>query len=164
MPELPEVETVANGVHARVHGKRIEHVWTSGKPQTFKSPETEIVGTLTHAYIDRVRRVGKTIVLSLTRPETPDQDATAAEFLVHLGMTGRLLVSAPDVPLPSHTHAVLTLSGGPKGRQELRFVDARRFGRQAHPQAARAPPLRPGGGPSPRHRAWRLLCLGLRRR
>ncbi len=40
-------------------------------------------------------------------------------------MTGRLLVSAPEVPLPPHTHAVLTLSGG----NELRFVDARRFGR-----------------------------------
>ena len=124
MPELPEVETVANGVHARVHGQRIEHVWTSGKPQTFKSLETEIAEVLTYARIDRVRRVGKTIVVSLSRP-----DATLAEFLVHLGMTGRLLVSAPEVPLPPHTHAVLTLSGGPKGIQELRFVDARRFGR-----------------------------------
>ena len=128
MPELPEVETVANGVHARVHDQRVEHVWTSGKPQTFKSPESEIAEVLTHARIDRVRRVGKTVVVSLSRPETPGQP-TSAEFLVHLGMTGRLLVSAPDVPLPPHTHAVLTLSGGPKGSQELRFVDARRFGR-----------------------------------
>ena len=120
MPELPEVETVANGVHARVHGQRIEHVWTSGKPQTFKSSEAEIAEVLTHARIDRVRRVGKTIVVSLER-----LDAAPAEFLVHLGMTGRLLVSAPDVPLPPHTHAVLSLSGG----HELRFVDARRFGR-----------------------------------
>jgi formamidopyrimidine-DNA glycosylase len=119
MPELPEVETVANGVHERVHGQRIESVWTSGKPQTFKSPEAEIVEVLTGARIERVRRVGKTIVVSLGRAGAP------AEFLVHLGMTGRLLVSAPEVPLPAHTHAVLTLSGG----NELRFVDARRFGR-----------------------------------
>ena len=125
MPELPEVETVANGVHARVHGQRIEHVWTSGKPQTFKSPEPEIAEVLTHARIDRVRRVGKTIVLSLSRPGIPSQNASSAEFLVHLGMTGRLLVSAPEVPLPPHTHAVLALSGG----NQLRFVDARRFGR-----------------------------------
>ena len=47
MPELPEVETVANGVHARVHGQRIVRVWTSGKPQTFKTPESEIAETLT---------------------------------------------------------------------------------------------------------------------
>jgi formamidopyrimidine-DNA glycosylase len=120
MPELPEVETVANGVDARVRGQRVERVWTSGKPQTFKSPEIEIAEVLTGARIERVRRVGKTVVASLLRA-----DGTAAEFLVHLGMTGRLLVSAPEVPLPAHTHAVLSLSGG----NELRFVDARRFGR-----------------------------------
>ncbi len=120
MPELPEVETVANGVHERIHGQRIESVWTSGKPQTFKTPEAEIAEVLTGARIERVRRVGKTIVATLARP-----DQTTAEFLIHLGMTGRLLVSAPDVPLPPHTHAVLALSGG----NELRFVDARRFGR-----------------------------------
>jgi formamidopyrimidine-DNA glycosylase len=119
MPELPEVETVANGVHARVQGQRIERVWTSGKPQTFKSPEDEIAEVLTGARIERVRRVGKTIVVSL------DRAGAAGEFLVHLGMTGRLLVSTPEVPLPPHTHAVLSLSGG----NELRFVDARRFGR-----------------------------------
>ena len=132
MPELPEVETVANGVHERVHGQRIESVWTSGKPQTFKSPEAEIAEVLTGARIVRVRRVGKTVVASVERagvgtavPGKDESDDRAAEFLVHLGMTGRLLVSAPDVPLPPHTHAVLALSGG----NELRFVDARRFGR-----------------------------------
>ncbi len=119
MPELPEVETVANGVDERVRGQRVEKVWTSGKPQTFKSLETEIVEVLTGARIERVRRVGKTVVMSVTRANG------SAEFLIHLGMTGRLLVSAPEVPLPAHTHAVLSLSGG----NELRFVDARRFGR-----------------------------------
>ena len=66
MPELPEVETIANGVHQRVHGQRIASVWTSGKPQTFKSPEAEIAEALTGATIDSVRRVGKTIVVSAT--------------------------------------------------------------------------------------------------
>src|SRR5580693_6563644 len=102
MPELPEVETVANGVDARVRGQRIESVWTSGKPQTFKSPESEIVETLTGARIERVRRVGKTIVVSVERKA--DSSASRRndkhEFLVHLGMTGRLLVSAPEVELP----------------------------------------------------------------
>ena len=95
MPELPEVETVANGVDARVRGQRIVRVWTSGKPQTFKSPESEIVETLTGATIAQVRRVGKTIVVDLARGKK-----TAGQFLVHLGMTGRLLVSQAVVPLP----------------------------------------------------------------
>jgi formamidopyrimidine-DNA glycosylase len=126
VPELPEVETVANGVDARVRGQRILRVWTSGKPQTFKSPEAEIAQTLTGSRIEKVRRVGKTIVMDLISGE-----AHRAQFLVHLGMTGRLLVSQPDVPLPPHTHAVLSLSGAPgetTGR-EVRFVDPRRFGR-----------------------------------
>jgi formamidopyrimidine-DNA glycosylase len=126
MPELPEVETVANGVDARVRGQRIDRVWTSGKPQTFKSSESEIVDTLTGAKIARVRRVGKTIVMDLARG-----DKTPAQFLIHLGMTGRLLVSQPEIPLPPHTHAVLSLGGAPgeKAGREVRFVDPRRFGR-----------------------------------
>jgi len=120
VPELPEVETVANGVHARVAGQRVVRVWTSGKPQTFKSPESEIVETLTGATLAHIRRVGKSIVMDLTRRRRP-----AGQFLVHLGMTGRLLVSSADVALPPHTHAVLTLADG----REVRFVAARRFGR-----------------------------------
>jgi formamidopyrimidine-DNA glycosylase len=121
VPELPEVETIANGVDVRVRGQRIVRVWTSGKPQTFKSPETEIVETLAGARIAKVQRVGKTIVMDLERTG----QTAAAQFLVHLGMTGRLLVSQSDVPLPPHTHAVLSLGDG----RELRFVDPRRFGR-----------------------------------
>jgi formamidopyrimidine-DNA glycosylase len=126
MPELPEVETVANGVDARVRGQRVERVWTSGKPQTFKSSEAEIAEALTGARIERVRRVGKTIVMDLAR-----RGKAAGQFLVHLGMTGRLVVCQADMPLALHTHAVLSLSGAPgeKVGREVRFVDPRRFGR-----------------------------------
>jgi formamidopyrimidine-DNA glycosylase len=48
-----------------------------------------------------------------------------AQFIVHLGMTGRLLVCAPSADLEKHTHAVVKLASG----RELRFVDPRRFGR-----------------------------------
>jgi len=138
MPELPEVETVANGVHERVQGQTILSVWTSNKPQTFKSPPELIVETLTGARILQVRRVGKTIVMDLERPD----DGVMAQFLIHLGMTGRLLVSSPETPVPPHTHAILSLSG----LRELRFVDARRFGRLsvvAHDQRYTGPGLEP---------------------
>ncbi len=153
MPELPEVETVANGVNARVQGQTILSVSTSNKPQTFKSSPQQIADTLTGARIERVYRVGKTIVFDLSRhlptdnpsatPLGNDNNPVApptAQFLVHLGMTGRLLVSSPDVPVPLHTHATLTLSGG----RELRFVDARRFGRLSvlTPDAATEPASR----------------------
>jgi formamidopyrimidine-DNA glycosylase len=51
--------------------------------------------------------------------------ASKAQWIVHLGMTGRLQVCAPEAELEKHTHAVLTLASG----RELRFVDPRRFGR-----------------------------------
>jgi len=124
MPELPEVETVANGVHARIHGQTVVGVQTSNKSQTFKSPPDEIIEALTGSRIDRVHRVGKTIVIDLSRKDL-SRKKKHAQFLVHLGMTGRLLVSTPDTPIPPHTHAILTLGSG----KELRFVDPRRFGR-----------------------------------
>ncbi|HWB33019.1 MAG TPA: bifunctional DNA-formamidopyrimidine glycosylase/DNA-(apurinic or apyrimidinic site) lyase [Acidobacteriaceae bacterium] len=123
MPELPEVETIANGVDARVRGRRITGVWTSGKPQTFKSPESEIASALTGKTIASVRRVGKTIVLTADAGTQTKEAPT--EFLIHLGMTGRLLVCTPEMPVAPHTHAILTLDDA----RELRFVDPRRFGR-----------------------------------
>jgi formamidopyrimidine-DNA glycosylase len=120
MPELPEVETIANGVQARVAGDCIIAVWMSDKPQTFKSPRSEVEVVLTGSRIERVHRVGKTIVCDLVR-----DDGRSAQWLIHLGMTGRLLVADANVELPKHTHLVASLQSG----RELRFVDARRFGR-----------------------------------
>jgi formamidopyrimidine-DNA glycosylase len=121
MPELPEVETVANGVNARVRGQRIVSVWLSRLKEPFKTPRGEMADALPGRRIERVYREGKHIVFDLK------ENKTASQWVVHLGMTGRLLVSSPEVPVPDHTHAVLGLSGG----QELRFVDTRRFGRLA---------------------------------
>jgi formamidopyrimidine-DNA glycosylase len=99
-------------------------------PQTFKSPEAEIEAALARTVIESVRRVGKTIVMTVSRK------GEKTEFLVHLGMTGRLLVAERDVPLPAHTHAVLSLEDG----REVRFVDPRRFGRLSVVREAYAGP------------------------
>jgi formamidopyrimidine-DNA glycosylase len=128
MPELPEVETIARGVDERVRGDRIDEVWFSSAPQTFKNAaESQAVG-LEGKTILQVHRTGKHIVceLSSKRPargaKTSQPDA---QWIVHLGMTGRLLVTTPDAPLEPHTHARLRLRSG----REIRFVDPRRFGR-----------------------------------
>jgi len=123
MPELPEVETVANGVHARIAGERIVSAWFSEKKEPMKSPPALMVQTLEGARVKQVRRVGKHIVFDLDRPAK--NEITAVQWIVHLGMSGRLLVNAPDVELAPHTHAVLRLDSG----REVRFVDPRRFGR-----------------------------------
>jgi formamidopyrimidine-DNA glycosylase len=56
---------------------------------------------------------------------------TRAQWIVHLGMTGRLQVCEPQSEVVKHTHAILKLSSG----RELRFVDPRRFGRLSVAQA-----------------------------
>jgi formamidopyrimidine-DNA glycosylase len=125
MPELPEVETVANGVNERIRGEQIESVWLSGKTPSFKTPAAEMAAQLSHRRIEAVRRVGKHIVFDLGPGKK--KQTKSVQWIVHLGMTGQLLVCVPDVPPPAHTHAVLGLSSG----RELRFVDPRRFGRLA---------------------------------
>jgi formamidopyrimidine-DNA glycosylase len=122
MPELPEVETIAAGVHERIHGERIKAVELGGKPEPFRTPAEEMAIGLRGKRIQRVYRVGKHIVFDLTEGRS---NSPVAQWVVHLGMTGKLLVASPDVPLPRHAHAVLLLSSG----RELRFVDPRRFGR-----------------------------------
>ncbi|HSY65794.1 MAG TPA: bifunctional DNA-formamidopyrimidine glycosylase/DNA-(apurinic or apyrimidinic site) lyase [Terriglobales bacterium] len=141
MPELPEVETIARGLASRVTGDVIESVWLGPKPEPLKSAAHEIVTTLESKRIASVRRVGKHIVFDLEnggrasspvrrksgrKSSKPEQTALPiAQWIVHLGMTGRMLVCKSEEAIEKHTHAVARLASG----RELRFVDPRRFGR-----------------------------------
>jgi len=150
MPELPEVETIARGLQNRIAGDSVESVWLGSKPEPLKSTAADIAAVLEHARIVRVRRVGKHIVFDLERSgthvsktarrgargtsKTPGAPGLAgseardrAQWIVHLGMTGQLLIASPEAEPLKHTHAVLKLASG----RELRFVDPRRFGRLA---------------------------------
>ena len=129
MPELPEVETIARGLNQRVAGDTIESVWLGEKPEPLKSPAQEIVDVLERARIVAVRRVGKHIVFDLERPSRNGKRPAVrhGQWIVHLGMTGRMQVADPGHEVLKHTHAVLKLKSG----RELRFVDPRRFGRVA---------------------------------
>jgi len=128
MPELPEVETIARGLHKRLAGDVIESVWLGAKPEPLKSPAQEIVSVLEHSRIIEVRRVGKHIVFDLERQSRRIGEAVAkAQWVVHLGMTGRMQVTSADEGVRRHTHAIARLASG----REVRFVDPRRFGRLA---------------------------------
>ena len=130
MPELPEVETIARGVHARVRGDRIVHVWFASHRKLFKTPAARQSAGLEGRTFVSVHRTGKHIVCELAelpsvkRGRRPDIGPDA-QWIVHLGMTGRLLVTTPDAPIAAHTHARLELESG----KEVRFVDPRRFGK-----------------------------------
>jgi len=67
-----------------------------------------------------------------------------AQWIVHLGMAGRLLVTTPEAPVAAHNHARLSLASG----RELRFVDPRRFGRLEFRDLSRSPGFSaPGADP-----------------
>jgi formamidopyrimidine-DNA glycosylase len=142
MPELPEVETIARGLNQRISGDVIESIWLGEKPEPLKSPAPEIASAVEHTRILAVRRVGKHIVFDLDRkdverapspakrrtshpPPKAPRPETTTQFIVHLGMSGRLQVCDPQSEIVKHTHAIAKLASG----RELRFVDPRRFGR-----------------------------------
>jgi formamidopyrimidine-DNA glycosylase len=132
MPELPEVETIARGVDARVRGDRIVDVWFGTHREPFKTPPATQAKGLREQKILATHRTGKHIVIELgddkpavRKHSSGRETEITAQWIVHLGMTGRLLVTTPDAPVAKHTHARLSLQSG----RELRFVDPRRFGR-----------------------------------
>jgi len=151
MPELPEVETIAQGVDARVRGDRIAEVWFGSHREPFKTPPARQASGLEGRSILAVHRTGKHIVCELGRPGPADgshlnerADPPEAQWIVHLGMTGRLLVTTAESPVAAHTHARLMLASG----RELRFVDPRRFGRLEYRDLRRSPGFRgPGAEP-----------------
>ena len=137
VPELPEVETIARGLDKRVAGDAIESVWIGSRKQPLKSPAAVIASTLSAKRILRVHRAGKHIVFDLegehvragTRAVRGKTRLAAslqtAQWIVHLGMTGRMVVSEPAAEVAKHTHLIATLASG----RELRFVDPRMFGK-----------------------------------
>jgi formamidopyrimidine-DNA glycosylase len=160
MPELPEVETIARGLAKRVTDDVIESVWLGSKPEPLKSPAEEIAATLESKRIADVRRVGKHIVFDLepggaarvkqsgvkrlrggkrSAGEGARPTQEAAQWIVHLGMTGRVLVCEAEADVEKHTHAIVKLNSG----RELRFVDPRRFGRLSVTHGFQAPGSEP---------------------
>src|ERR1035438_8913226 len=105
MPELPEVETIARGLDQRVSGDTIESVWIGSKKQPLKSPPGVIASTIEGKRILRVHRAGKHIIFDLEgevnkkkgrASKQPASSSDTAQWIVHLGMTGRMVVCQPS--------------------------------------------------------------------
>ena len=117
VPELPEVEVVRRGLGAGGGGPG-RHVGggdrgPDGAPPPGRSARRAPAGRPARS---TAGRIGKFLLVPL--------DDGAETLVIHLRMSGRLLLTAPDRPMAKHTHAVLRLPD----RRELRFVDPRTFG------------------------------------
>jgi formamidopyrimidine-DNA glycosylase len=145
MPELPEVETVVRDLRAEVVGRSIVAV-PHAASSVFRYPAPEVLAALLPGgSFDSVRRLGKYILCGLSREGEPVPGGEA--LIVHLGMTGHLEVCDAAAPERPHSHLRALLDDG----RELRFADARRFGRVIHgdPVALRAARLVPALGVEP---------------
>jgi len=122
MPELPEVETVRRGLEPVMVGRVIERAEVNRPDLRWPLP-VGMADRLTGARVEGLRRRSKYILADLSTGET---------LLIHLGMSGRMLISGDPVgiflhdhPAPQkHDHVVLHLEGGAR----VTFNDARRFG------------------------------------
>jgi formamidopyrimidine-DNA glycosylase len=121
VPELPEAETVRSQLEPRIVGQTIQTAWARLPRRTFPSI-VEFIDLIEGTTIVAAKRRGKQIYFPL------DNDLN---FLVHLGMTGRLEVqkSYTETPfdpttLHKHIHAVLKFKNG----NSLVFTDPRTFG------------------------------------
>ena len=145
MPELPEIETVRRGLSPVMEGRLILEAEVRRPDLRWPLPE-RMAERLVGQRVERLRRRSKYILADLSSGES---------LLIHLGMSGRMLVSGAmlgdfhfDHPAPAkHDHVVLNMEGGAR----ITFNDARRFGAMdlVATEQAEAHWLLAGLGPEP---------------
>lgn len=136
MPELPEVECVVRGLRTRITGKTLQRV-TVRLPRIVLGSPLDLAENLPGCTFLAIRRRGKLIIMDLSQ---------GLSLLVHLRMTGQLLLSDSNEPLLKHTHLIFQLANG---NHQLRYRDQRQFGwlqivetaqLETHPQVAQLGP------------------------
>ena len=119
MPELPEVETIAQGLRDTIIGLSIKRLYVT-RPDIIRGPHRrrwrKATASLTGQTITAVTRRGKRLIIITSAP---------TGIVIQLGMTGKVILTSRNTPMPKHTHLRINLNNN----KQLRFVDARRFGR-----------------------------------
>jgi len=115
MPELPEVETVRRGLERSLVGRRFDTVSVGRERVARRTSRQELRDGLSGARVLAVRRQGKYLLLDL------DSDAIA---MVHLRMSGQVIIDDGLNEPPRHSHVIGLLDDGSR----FLFVDPRTFG------------------------------------
>src|ERR671916_847481 len=115
MPELPEVETIRRQLAPAIEGRRLERIEVRDPRWCDPAPPEAVSDALNGRLIERLWRRGKYLVVSF------EDDV---HLVMHLRMTGNLLLVPADAEEPGHLRVVMDLDDG----NRLLFVDVRRFG------------------------------------
>lgn len=150
MPELPEVETVMRGLAARMEGRRIVRA-SAARPDLRWALPADLAARLSGARVTGFRRRAKYMLMRLDRGESA---------LIHLGMSGRMVLRPPgsNAPPPPHEHVTFETEEG----WAIGFVDPRRFGSLdlVATDAEDTHRLLAALGPEPLDDAFDAACLG----
>ena len=116
MPELPEVETVSQGIKSKLLNHKISKVIVKRRDLRFRM-DTKLEQKITNTKINSVSRRAKYILINLDNGLT---------VIIHLGMSGRIVVEdlKSSKNIFKHTHLeIITTS-----KKKMKFIDPRRFG------------------------------------
>jgi formamidopyrimidine-DNA glycosylase len=115
MPELPEVETVRRGLQHHLVGRRIVRVEVGRERTVRRTSREAVIMGLTDTVVLAAQRRGKYLLLPLDSGDS---------VMIHLRMSGQVLLAPAGTARPPHTHVVMHLDDG----HEAWFVDPRTFG------------------------------------
>jgi formamidopyrimidine-DNA glycosylase len=138
MPELPEVEVVRAGLAPAATGARVDRVRVL-EPRSLRrhvGPPEDFVTRLTGALMAEPQRRGKFLWVPLAGDAVTDH-----ALVVHLGMSGQVLLRDPDAPLDRLTRIVIDVTHPDAGPLRIDFVDQRIFGSMALDELVPAPDL-----------------------
>jgi formamidopyrimidine-DNA glycosylase len=125
VPELPEVETIRRDLHRELADRRIQTVVAAAGRSIRRHPDAGgFAAALVGTTVTAVDRRGKYLVVRLHGADDRVQVSGTTLLVIHLGMSGQLLLTAAGEAPQVHTHVILGF--GPE--LELRFVDPRTFG------------------------------------
>jgi len=119
MPELPEVEVLARHLAPLLKNRKIKSVDVRRERIVSPTSVAEFSRRLETAIFRNLTRRGKYLLFSMQSKKGDD-----FPLLGHLGMTGRMYLSAAKTPLPKHAAVVFGL-----GAENFVFEDTRYFGR-----------------------------------
>ena len=117
MPELPEVECLTRAVRSVILGKRLQWARFYRADLRWPIPVEEF----------QERIVGHTVVNVDRRSKYMVITTDSGHAIIHLGMSGNILLSDKGEPEWKHTHATWAVETS-EGMRYLHFVDPRRFG------------------------------------
>jgi len=126
MPELPEVEVAARNLRRWALGRRIRWVTAErGAARILRPASPQALAALAGARVEDVRRRGKNLLVTLSRPKGGGSRGGSIGVWSHLGMTGKWLRRRAAEPAPRFARVRIDLEDG----VTLHYADLRLFGR-----------------------------------